>query len=422
MAIDRRRATGHKIGSLLFNPGGPGESGVDYLPYVVAAMPAALLSRFDIVGFDPPGVARTAPITCLDNAGLAQYFQVDPAPSTPAGFDALLAAARTLAAGCEARSGAELPYVSTADAARDMDVLRAALGDSKLTYLGFSYGSLLGATYADLFPTQVRAMVLDGVLDPALPSIAEANEQASSLEDQLQQFFAWCASQSSCPWKPAGSPMAAFESLLSEVRASPLPARQTSRRLGPAQFLYGAASALYSTSSWIDLAQSLQAASHGDGAGFLELFDSYTHRGADGSYSNLLEAEPAVNCLDTPAPSLAAIESDAPAAAAAAPVFGLLTLYGLAGCIGWPVPATGRVAPIRAAGSPPIVVVGSTGDPITPYRWAQSLATELEHGVLLTRVGDGHTAYQYSSCIRGDVDQYLISLAVPPPGTRCASD
>jgi pimeloyl-ACP methyl ester carboxylesterase len=422
MAIDRRRATGNKIGSLLFNPGGPGESGVDYLPYLVAVMPAALLSRFDIVGFDPPGVARTAPISCLDNAGLAQFFHVDPAPPTPAGVNALLAADRTLAAGCEAHSAAELPYVSTADAARDMDVLRADLGDSHLTYLGFSYGSLLGATYAGLFPTRVRAMVLDGVLDPALPTITEVNQQAASIEDQLQQFLAACSLQSSCAWKPVGSPIAAFEALLAEVRTSPLPARGTSRRVGPSEFLYGAANALYSTSTWDDLADSLQAASRGDGTGLLALFDAYVQRNPDGSYSNLFEANAAVNCLDTPAPSLAVIAADAPAAEAAAPVFGLLTLYGAAGCTGWPVPATGRIAPIRAAGSPPIVVVGSTGDPITPYRWAQSLASELEHGVLLTRVGDGHTAYDYSSCIRADVDQYLISLAVPPAGTRCASN
>jgi pimeloyl-ACP methyl ester carboxylesterase len=422
MAIDRHPATGPKIGSLLINPGGPGASGVDALAELVPRMPADLLAAFDVVGFDPPGVARTAPITCLDSPDLSHYFHVDPAPVTPAGFEAAVAADRSFAAGCEAHSGAELPYVSTADAARDMDVLRAALGDSKLSYLGLSYGTLLGATYAGLFPTHVRAMVLDGALDPALPTITQLDEQSVSLEGQLQQFFAACVPQPSCPWKPVGNPTAAYEALIAKVRANPLPARGTSRTVGPSELLYGTAVTLYSTSTWNDLADALQVASAGDGTGFLELFDSYTGRAPNGTYNNLFEANAAVNCLDAPAPSLATLTEAAPAAAAAAPIFGVLNLYSEAGCSVWPVPATGRIGPILAAGSPPIVVVGSTGDPVTPYTWAQSLSRELADGVLLTRVGDGHTAYLNSSCIRTHVDHYLISLAPPPAGTRCNSD
>jgi pimeloyl-ACP methyl ester carboxylesterase len=422
MALDRHRATGAKVGSLLVNPGGPGASGVDGLPDLVAHMPASLLARFDVVGFDPPGVARTAPITCLDSAGLAQYFHVDPAPPTPAGLAALVATDRTFAAGCQARSGAELPYVSTVDAAEDLDLVRAALGDSKLTYLGFSYGTLLGATYAGLFPTHVRALVLDGALDPALPTIDQLDQQAASIDGQLQLFFRTCAQQTSCPWRPAGDPTAAFEALVAKVRATPLPAQHTARTVGPAELLYGTAVTLYSTASWNDLAYALQAASKGDGTDFLTLFDLYTGRRSDGSYNNLFEANAAINCLDAPAPSLAAITAAAPGAEAAAPIFGLQNLDSEATCSVWPVPATGRIGPISAPGSPPIVVVGSTGDPITPYHWAQSLAGELSHGVLLTRVGDGHTGYESSSCVRQAVDQYLITLAPPPAGTRCASN
>jgi pimeloyl-ACP methyl ester carboxylesterase len=421
MAIDRHPATGAKIGSLLVNPGGPGASGVDALPDLVSQMPSTLLARFDVVGFDPPGVERTAPITCLDSAGLAQYFHVDPAPLTTAGFNTLVSEDRTFADGCEAESGAELPYVSTVDAARDMDVLRAALGDSKLTYLGYSYGTLLGATYAGLFPTHVRAMVLDGALDPALPVVSELDQQSSSLEGQLEQFFSMCTSSASCAWQPVGSPTAAYEALLAKVRTDPLPARGTSRTVGPSELLYGTAVTLYSTSTWNDLATALQDASNGDGTDFLQLFDDYTGRQANGSYNNLFEANAAINCLDAPAPSLAQIQADAPAAQAAAPIFGVQNLYSEAGCTVWPVPATGRVAPIRAIGGPPIVVVGSTGDPITPYAWAQALASELSSGVLLTRLGDGHTAYGASSCIRTYVDQYLIDLTVPPVGIRCPS-
>ena len=302
-----------------------------------------------------------------------------------------------------------------------MDVLRAALGDSRLTYLGFSYGTLLGATYAGLFPTHVRAMVLDGALDPAESPLTAADQQAAALDGQLQQFFATCASAPKCPWQPGGNLSSAFQALLQQVRANPLAAQHTSRTVGPAELLYGTAAALYSTTTWNDLAVSLQAASQGDGTDLLELFDLYTGRRPDGSYSNVFEANPAVGCLQAPAPSLAALTAALPAAEAAAPVFGQLIIDGLVTCAVWPVPATGTLAPIRAAGSPPIVVVGSTGDPITPYRSAQSLAGELDNGVLLTRVGDGHTAYQASSCIRTWVDRYLMTLATPPPNTRCSS-
>jgi pimeloyl-ACP methyl ester carboxylesterase len=422
MAIDRHPAAGRKIGSLLINPGGPGASGVDTLAQLIPKMSGELLAAFDIVGFDPPGVARTSPITCVDSAALSRYFHVDPAPPTAAGFAALVAADRAFAAGCQARSGAELPYVSTQDAARDMDVLRSALGDSKLTYLGLSYGSLLGATYAGLFPTHVRAMVLDGALDPSLPTITELNQQSAALDAELQQFFASCARQSSCAWKPAGNPQAAYEALLAQVRAKPLPANGTSRSVGPSELLFGTAVTLYSTSTWNDLALALQDASAGDGTDFLELFDSYTGRQPDGSYSNLFEANAAINCLDTPAPSLAALQAATPAAEAVAPIFGPQNIDSEAGCAVWPIPATGQVGPIRAAGSPPIVVVGSTGDPVTPYTWAQSLSQQLANGVLLTRVGDGHTGYVNSSCIRTQVDRYLISLVTPPASTRCDSN
>jgi len=421
MAIDRHPATGVKIGSLLVNPGGPGASGVDALPDLVSQMPSDLLAHFDVVGFDPPGVDRTAPITCLDSAGLAAYFHVDPVPLTTAGFDALVSEDRTFAAGCEAESGAELPYVSTADAARDMDVLRAALGDSKLTYLGYSYGTYLGAVYAELYPTHVRAMVLDGALDPSLPVVTQLDEQSASLEAQLQQFFTYCTTNASCPWKPAGSPVAAYQALLTKVRTDPLPVPGSSRTVGPSELLYGTAVTLYSTQTWNDLGYALQGASAGNGSDLLQLFDAYTGRQPNGSYINLFEANAAINCLDAPAPSLAQLQADAPAAEAAAPVFGLQNLYSEAGCTVWQVPATGRVGPIHAVGSPPIVVVGSTGDPITPYSWAQALASQLAGGVLLTRIGDGHTAYGASSCIRTYVDRYLIDLTVPPAGIRCPS-
>ena len=423
MAIDRRPADGQKIGSVIVNPGGPGASGVDSLPLLVAPMPNNLLARFDIVGFDPPGVQRTAPIVCLDSAGLQSYYHVDPEPATPAGLDALVQADRTFDSGCESRSSAELPYVSTVDAARDMDVLRSDLGDAKITYFGFSYGTFLGATYADLFPQNVRAMVLDGALDPSLAVITQLDQQAAALDGQLRQFFTWCktAALRTCPWRPSGDSMAAYRALLTRVASKPLPATGTTRTVGTSELLYGTAAALYNTNTWEDLGVTLQAASLGDGTDFLQFFDLYTGRHPDGSYDNLFEANSAINCLDTPSPTMSQIQAAAPQAEAAAPIFGLQNLYGELSCLVWPIPATGKVGAPHAPGAPPIVVVGSTGDPITPYQWAQSLASELSSGVLLTRVGDGHTAYRSSSCIRNAVDAYLIGLTVPATGTTCPS-
>jgi pimeloyl-ACP methyl ester carboxylesterase len=422
LALDRRPAGAKAIGSLLVNPGGPGASGVDFLPEAVSMMPASLLSRFNVVGFDPPGVGHSDPITCGDPAQLSSYFNVDPAPLSQAGLDELISADRAFAQGCERLSGRVLPYVSTVDAARDMDLIRHALGDPKLNYLGFSYGTYLGAVYAELFPTKVRAMVLDGALDPGLPAITQVDQQAASLQGQLMQFFSACGRDSSCPWHPGADPAAAYQALLDRVRRHPLPVLNSSAVVGPAAFLYGSAAALYDPSTWIDLAEALAQASQGNGTFMAELFDLYVGRRSNGTYSNVQEANAAVNCLDAPSPSLAQIEQAAPKAEALGGALGLLDLYSLIGCDVWPVPASGTNTPIHAPGSPPIVVVGSTGDPITPYAWAKALAAQLPQGVLLTRVGDGHTAYRSSACIRSYVDAYLISLKVPPAGTTCASN
>lgn len=424
MALDRHPASGTRIGSLLVNPGGPGASGVDFLPAAVRylSVTKVLLQHFDIIGFDPPGVGRTAPIVCLGSAGLEHYYNSEPVPTTPTQLSAYLDEVKTFDSGCEQRSGPELPYVSTVDAAMDMEVIRRDLGDPGLNYLGFSYGTLLGATYAGLYPHQIRAMVLDGAIDPALPVVKGLDIQSAALEGELDQFFAWCRSSSQCRWKAGPDPLGTFQALMNKVRSSPLPASGTDRKVGTAALLYGTAWGLYFTTQWPFLGDALAQAGAGDGTEMLQLFDSYTQRQANGTYSNEFEANVAVNCLDAPAPSVSSLEAAAAAASAVAPVYGVANLYSEMACSLWPVPATGRPAPIRAAGSPPILVVGTTGDPATPYSEAQALASELQHGVLLTRVGQGHTAYPFSSCIRTSVDAYLLHLTLPATGTRCKSD
>ncbi len=419
LALDRKPATGRKIGSLLVNPGGPGASGVDALPGIYQQLSPDLRQHFDIVGFDPPGVGHSEGVTCLDNNGLAAYYHLDPAPDTPAGLASLVTANQQFAAGCQTRSGAVMPYVSTVVAAHDMDLIRAALGDAKLTYLGFSYGTFLGATYAEEFPTRIRAMVLDGAIDPTLESVTALDQQSAALEQGLNEFFAWCSSDPSCSWKPSGDALQAYEALLARVRATPLAADGTGRTVGPAELLYGTADALYSQQTWPDLGDALQETQGGNGTLMLALFDDYTERNPNGSYSDIAEAETAVDCLDDPVPPAPQVEAGAAAAAAAAPVFGVMNLYGDLTCDVWPVKPTGGPHAITAAASPPIVVVGSTGDPITPYPWAQHLASMLSHGDLLTRIGYGHTAYGDSTCIDNQLDVYLVDLRPPAPGTRC---
>lgn len=422
LALARHPASGSKIGSLLFNPGGPGASGIGFLPGIVHSLSKDVRQHFDVVGFDPPGVGQSAPITCLDGPGLDQFFHADPDPPAAAGLNAVIAEDQMFAAGCQAKSGAELPYVSTVDAAMDMDYIRQAVGDPKLTYLGFSYGTLLGSTYASLFPTRIRAMVLDGAIDPSLPVVQGLDTQAAGFDADLRSALTACVAKAGCAWHPAGDPVQAFQQLLAQVRSHPLPAKGTARTVGPAEVLYGAGETLYSTTLWPKLYDALAQAGRGDGTDMLALFDAYLERSPDGTYSNEFEANAAVNCLDSATPILATIEADVPTARAAAPVFGLANLYSEIECAVWPVSSHQQPAPVHAAGSPPIVVVGTTGDPATPYTEAQALAAQLDQGVLLTRVGDGHTAYFYSSCIRKYVDSYLIQLAVPAAGIRCASD
>jgi pimeloyl-ACP methyl ester carboxylesterase len=422
LALDRHPATGVKYGSLLINPGGPGASGVDFLESAVSTyLSSSLLQHFDVIGFDPRGVSRSAPIHCVDGAQMDKLLDMDPAPPDDAGFQALIDADRSFDQACQARSGSLLPYVGTENAARDMDAIRQAVGDDKLSYLGFSYGTFLGATYADLFPTHIRAMVLDGAVDPALDPITFNIAQSTAFDKELNAFFGDCAARPSCGWKPSGDLHAAYDALMARIRAQRLPGDGT-RTVGPGEAFFGVALPLYDRATWPQLAQALNAADHGDGSILLQFFDEYANRSPGGTYTNQVEANNAVNCLDSAWPrDPAELRKLGATARQQAPEFGVADLYGGLTCSLWPVRATGHPHAIRADGSPTIVVVGSTGDPATPYAQAKSLASELAHGVLITRVGDGHTGYRSSSCVRQYVDAYLLSLSSPPVGLNCAS-
>jgi len=409
-----------RIGSLVINPGGPGASGINDLPNELSALEPEVLDRFDIVSFDPRGVDRSSPITCSAGSASSPGSSgppqpgVDPVPTTPAARQALLSNDQAFAAQCQHYSGTILPFVGTVDAARDLDRIRAALGDSGLTYIGHSYGTLLGATYAELFPTHVRAMVLDGAIDPASTTTEYATEQAASLESALGSFFTWCAADAGCAWRPAGDPTTALLALIQDSRTRPLTVG--SGTAGPAQLYDALLAGLESQTSWPTLAAALEAAEAGNGAPAVAMSDRYETGGSP----NGAEAEQAIDCLDHPVDrnpaSYVALAADI---GKSAPVFGPLLAWGLLGCATWPALPTRSPAPASDPGAPPILVVGTTGDPVTPYAWAVALASQLTGGVLLTWRGDSHVASFYSPCVRAASATYLVSGMLPAPGTTC---
>ncbi|MDG4829868.1 alpha/beta hydrolase [Solwaraspora sp. WMMD1047] len=411
-----------RIGSLLVNPGGPGASGVDTAVYLsfgptYGGLPDSVTERFDIIGFDPRGVSRSSPVKCISDENLDASFGYDPDPDDQAEFDGLVALNRTIGEGCGQRYGDQLRLFSTEQAARDMDAIRAAVGDEKLSYLGYSYGTLLGATYAQLFPNKVRALVLDGAVDPRQDFVAGSESQAKGFERAFDNFTTWCAaSPDRCPLAPDAR--AAVTGALEKARTSPL--RGADGREATAGWVfYAMVSSLYTESGWEQLAEAIDDLNAGDPAGVFESADSYADRADDGSYSNLFDANLAVNCADEEtAPEVPRIRELQSQWRAKYPLFGAALAVGMLPCAFWP----GESDPYPtgpAAGAPPVLVVGTTGDPATPYEQTPALAEMLGVGVVLTWEGEGHTAYPQTRCITEAVDAYLIDLTVPPEGTRC---
>jgi pimeloyl-ACP methyl ester carboxylesterase len=422
LALKRRRARGQRIGSLLINPGGPGGSAVDFLAgFVAGAGGTTLGNRFDIVAFDPRGIGASTPLDC--HATVQQLVATDPTPDDEAEWSAFEREAKTFAEGCARKHAALLPHLATPNVARDMDQVRAALGDDELTYLGFSYGTAIGAWYAELFPQRVRALVLDGAVDLRLSAIELSLQQAKGFEAALATYFAWCGeSASNCAWTAGRDPAQALQQLMASVDASPIPAPGSDRPVGPGELLLGVIAPLYGgVAGYRSLSSELRAAASGDGSMVLALVDGYLDRRSDGSYGNIQEANYAVNCLDLPVPSLAAIRGEAARFAQEAPTFGVAILTSLLVCAHWPAMSTPPPPP-SGIGAAPVVVVGTTGDPATPYAWSQALASNLESAVLLTYEGEGHTAYGRGvPCIDDAVDAYLIEGSVPTQGTRCGA-
>ncbi|MER5470370.1 alpha/beta hydrolase [Streptomyces sp. NPDC002685] len=432
LAVSRKKATGpgKRLGSLLVNPGGPGGSAVGYLQsYAGIGYPADVRARYDMVAVDPRGVARSEPVECLNGREMDAFAQTDTTPDDGKETDQLVDAFKKFAEGCGEHSPDLLRHVSTVEAARDMDILRAVLGDEKLNYVGASYGTFLGATYAGLYPDRVGRLVLDGALDPSLTARKLNEEQTAGFETAFQSFAKDCVRHSDCPLGDAGtSPDQVGRNLkafFQQLDKEPIPAGDADgRKLGEALATTGVIAAMYDETAWPQLRDALTSAMRkNDGSGLLALSDSYYERDADGRYANLMSANAAVNCLDLPAAFSGPdqVEESLPAFEKASPVFGEGLAWASLNCAYWPVKNTGEPHRIEAKGAAPILVVGTTRDPATPYPWARSLASQLSSGTLLTYVGDGHTAYgRGSACIDSTINRYLLQGTPPQKGKRCS--
>ncbi|GAA1161621.1 alpha/beta hydrolase [Microbacterium oxydans] len=423
LSVVRHRAEGTPVGSLLTNPGGPGASGVDLiLNSLDFAVGADLIENFDVIGFDPRGVGDSTAVTCYDAPQMDDYlYGIPSAARGTAEWEAeLLDSHKKFADACDANSGGILPYITTVNAARDMDLIRALLGDKQLNYLGYSYGTFLGATYAKLYPEKAGRLVLDGAIDPAVPGLEVGATQALGFESALRAYMQDCLDSGECPFNGSvDEAMADLGALLASVDSTPLKSGD-GRMLGADSLMTAIIAALYSQDSWGYLTQALDEALQGDPTSALFLADFYNGR-ENGTYTdNSTEAFRAYNCMDYP------VEDDPAAEAAtnAKIAEGAPTIApywaGPDSCSVWPYPPTGTRGEIKAEGAGPILVIGTTNDPATPYEWSESLANQLEEGVLITRVGEGHTGYNKgNACVDDAVEAFLLDDVVPEDGLRC---
>lgn len=406
LSVSRAPATGDRIGPLFVNPGGPGATASDFAGQMAATLPGEITERFDIVGVDPRGTGASA-IDC--GGDFVELYGQDYSIDSPEDTEALLDVSQDYVDGCEADAGDRLAHLGTRDVARDMDTIREMMGDDQLSYLGYSYGTAIGQVYADEFPENVRAMVIDGVLELGPTGVEIAEEQALGFERALDSFVEDCNDDDSCAIAPDAE--GAIEELTAMVEEEPIPGG--SRDLGPGDLNVGLSMALYSESLWPDLANGVASALEGDGSGMISLADQYLNLSSFDVYF-------AVNCLDFEWPATPEeLLADGAETKDEAPHFGEYIVNDYVRCSMWPVEAD-PLAEVTAPGTPPILVVSTTNDPATPYEAGVRTAETLESGVLLTYEGDGHTVVgQGVSCIDDILVTYLVDIEPPEDGTTC---
>jgi pimeloyl-ACP methyl ester carboxylesterase len=429
LSIVYRKADGGKpLGSLLFNPGGPGTSGVSWVRDSGEQIGTSTLrSNYNIVGFDPRGVGESEPkVNCLSNKEKDEMFYG--ASAAPVGSVQEVAETRAkmkkFVAACVRNTGPGLQYIDTISAAKDMDIIRAVFGESKINYLGYSYGTYLGTAYAQLFPKRVGRMVLDGAVDPTVDEETQNLYQLKGFDQALRDFLSDCLDNQDCPF--TGSLSGAekkVEKLLLSIERKPLNT-DTDRQLTIWGALTGIIMPLYSQDWWPSLAEGFAEALKGDGTTLLSLADIYNDRNEDGTYAtNIIESNIAIACLDSRAPSDAASMVAAnKKLLATSSMLGRYWQFGALSCEQWPYPVAKKPETFKSIGAEKILVIGTTGDPATPYWQAVSLAKDvLANAELITFNGEGHTAYGLeSSCVNKAVDDYFIKNVVPTEDPDCS--
>ncbi|MGA0848019.1 MAG: alpha/beta hydrolase [Pontimonas sp.] len=427
LAVSRHSATGQALGSLFVNPGGPGASGYEFvLDSVDFAVSEVLRESFDVIGWDPRGVNFSSPVSCAATDAELDYFffgELEAQPDTPEWDAELLAESIRFGQECQANTGELLEFVDTLSTVRDLDLLRHLVGDEQLNYLGYSYGTLIGALYIDTFPEKVGRMVLDGPVDPGASQFDLVVNQHRGFEEALEAYLVECDLTNSCPF--AGSleqRLRGVSDLYDELEQNPL--RHADGRLIDDGMLRTAmVTTLYAQSSWPFLTRMFEELQEGVTDTAIFLVDFYYDREGGVYQNNSMEAFIAINCLDYPVESdPAVLEAQADQLREAAPYTARPSGDGDLVCMNWPYPPKLNKGPVRGEGANPVVILGTTGDPATPYNWSVSLNEQLENSVLLTLVGEGHLAYdERVTCINDPVDTYFVTGDLPEDGITCVA-
>lgn len=419
LALIRFSATEEKLGSVFVNPGGPGASAVEFVDYFKdTELGQNLRKNFDLMAFDPRGVGQSSQVRCVDNP--VPYVGWS-APTSLAELNQIIDIVQDYTSQCAEKNAELLEHVSSDEVVKDMELIRQALGEGGLNFIGLSYGSKLGALYADKYPQNVRALVLDGVMSPSLTSEELSTEQLAGFEGQLMKFLDRCAENESCLFG-AGEPRGTLEQLLEQLGRQPLPAVDE-RVLTRGDAETALAMALYSESYWPFLEQALADAAAGDGSKLLVLSDRYHGRDEDGTYrDSIYDAFNAVRCIDDRAPSLEEILLLAEESAQSYPFLGPSFTFGDLICTYWPVAPVSEPRVVDTRGAPQIMVVGTTGDPATPYPWARLMAEELDSSFLVTFEGDVHCAIGESSCVDQMYEHYLLNPEAGYADINCFKD
>ncbi len=426
IAVARYPATGEKKGSLVFNPGGPGGSGKEFVQYAGTTVSPQVLGAYDFVGFDPRGVVESDPIDCLTHEQTDEVLAASADPKTESEIQQYIADAEQIATGCENLSGDLLGYVDSASVVKDMDILRSALGEQKLDYLGKSYGTKLGAMYAEKFPNNSGRMVLDGALPPDLDAAEVSLGQAKSFENTLRRYVEWCLSQEDCALRATNVDDGVLEvqRFFTQLGDQPLDGgdRELTEGLAMQAVLYY----LYFpfAQDWESLNRGLADAFAGDGARLLRMLDQRLERDSAGNYKNngnSYDAFLAITCLDDGSDlSVADLSQRAEEWGTVAPTFGPALSWSELVCVDWPVTSQDKPEAVNAAGAGPILIASTTHDPATPLAWAEKLAADLADSRLVVVDADGHTAYQNGSgCLDEVVDEFLVDGVLPDSNVTC---